>query len=58
MECPVCFGMGENAESDCEGSKVSFTCNDKIAACITVKLTSIIPRIPKRLSDWLSSFSY
>lgn len=37
LECPVCIGMGENAQSDCDESTQSFMCNDKIAACITVK---------------------
>ena len=37
LECPVCIGMGENAESDCDESTQFFMCNDKLAACITVR---------------------
>ena len=54
-ECPVCIGMGENAEKDCVKSTTFFTCNDKEALCVSIKSGGVLTRDCFNWNDYLDT---
>ena len=44
MECPICIGMGENAEEECDKTTKYCTCNDMEAVCVSIKSGGLLMR--------------
>lgn len=44
MECPICIGMGENAEEECDKTTKYYTCNDMEAVCVSIKSGGLLMR--------------